>query len=132
LGCGPGHSLSQQFVFHRLLAKQALKLTHLCFHSAVIGRGDDLLTRRGGGERALGHQPTPGEQLIAGNAVSTGYQRHRVARQVGLFDYLDLLLGRPAQPALHRGGHLHAIIGSSHTVRHMHHTSISARVCQPR
>jgi hypothetical protein len=32
--------------------------------------------------------------------------------------------------ALHRGDHLLAVVRSSHTVRHMHHTSISVMVCQ--
>ena len=63
--------------------------------------------------------------------MPTGDQRHCVTRQVGLFNDPDLLLWRPTPSALHRSDHLHALIGSSHTVRHMHHTSISARACQP-
>ena len=48
----------------------------------------------------------------ARDAMAAGDQRHRVPRQIGLLNDANLLLGRPAPTALHRGNDLYAVIRS--------------------
>ena len=65
----PGDSLAQQLVLHCLLAEQTLQFADLHLKRAVVGCGHNLLVGRNGRECALGHQPSPGEQLVALDAV---------------------------------------------------------------
>src|SRR5262249_12315423 len=48
------------------------------------------------------HQPTPGEQLVWGDAMPTSHQAYRRTRLEGLFDHANLLRGRPAPTMLNR------------------------------
>src|SRR4051812_29435835 len=87
-----------------------------------------LLAGAGGGQRALRHQPAPGEELVARDAMTPRDERDRVAGQIRLFDDPHLLLRRPAAPPLHRRDHLNALgawpvfVGTNHRVRHTTHT----------
>src|SRR5262249_23369014 len=58
---------------------------------------------------AARHQPTPGEQLVWGNAMPTSHQAYRHTRLEGLFDHANLLRGRPASTTLNRRDDLNAI-----------------------
>jgi hypothetical protein len=84
--------------------------------------------RRRRRRRALRHQPAPGEELVARDAMTPRHERDRVAGQIRLFDDPHLLLRRPAAPPLHRRDHLdpfgagRAFVESSHRVRHTTHT----------
>lgn len=63
---------------------------------ATIRRRDDLFASARRGERALRHQPTLGEELIAGNAMAARDERHALPRQVGLLDDPGLFFRCPA------------------------------------
>jgi hypothetical protein len=53
-----------------------------------IARQPDRGRQRGRGRagRAVRHQPTPGEQLVWGNAMPTSHHAYRHTRLEGLFD----------------------------------------------
>src|SRR5215207_5164878 len=107
----------------RLLAEQALQLTDLLIGRAQLGGRNHLLAGAGGGQRAWRHQPAPGEELVARDAMTPRDERDRVAGQIRLFDDPHLLLRRPAAPPLHRRDHLDPLgagrvfVGTSHKVR---------------
>ena len=133
---GGGHALdrfAQDLVLERLLAEQPLQLADLLVSGAQLRGRHHLLAGARRRQRALRHQPTPGEELVGGNAMMAGYERDRVAGQIRLFDDLHLLLCRPAAPPLHRRDHLNALgawrafVETSHRVRHTTHTYPSAR-----
>src|SRR5262249_30637750 len=68
------------------------------------------------------HQPTPGEQLVWGNAMPTSHQAYRHTRLEGLFDHANLLRGRPAPTTLNRRDDLNAIGQIGHRHGCMPHT----------
>jgi hypothetical protein len=117
--CGPGDRLAQQLILHRLLAEKALELTHLRLKRTILCSRHHLAAGGRGGERALRHQPAPGEELVASNAVAAGDKRYAHPRQIGLLDDPDLLLRCPAPPALDTGDDLHSIITPRNIVSHM-------------
>ena len=59
-------------------------------------------------------QPTPGEQLVWGDAMPTSHQAYRHTRLEGLFDHANLLQGRPAPTTLNRRDDLNAIARIGH------------------
>src|SRR6187200_316615 len=133
---GGGHALdrfAQDLVLERLLAEQPLQLADLLVSGAQLRGRHHLLAGASRRQRALRHQPTPGEELVGGNAMMAGYERDRVAGQIRLFDDLHLLLCGPAAPPLHRRDHLNALgawrafVETSHRVRYTTHTYPSAR-----
>ena len=128
--CGAGYGLAEQLILHDLLAQQALQLAHLGFQRAVLGRWHHLLAGCSRGERALVHQPAPGEDLAAADAVPAGNERHAHTRQVRLLDDPHLLLRCPAPPALDTGKDLAIVVTPGHTVSHMPHSYLRAGPCQ--
>src|SRR3954462_4128984 len=108
-GRSRAHRFAQDLVLERLLAEQPLQLADLLVSGAQLRGRHHLLTGASRRQRALRHQPTPGEELVGGNAMMAGYERDRVAGQIRLFDDLPLLLCRPAAPPLHRHDHLNAL-----------------------
>src|SRR5215208_3523324 len=104
------------------------------FHRRTqLGGRNHLLAGTGRRQRALRHQPAPGEELVARDAMTPRDERDRVAGQIRLFDDPHLLLRQPAAPPLHRRDHLdpfgagRAFVETSHRVRHTTHTYPSAR-----
>src|SRR5262245_22529240 len=95
-----------------------MKFANLVLQSPIIRSWHDLFPTAGRGQAALRHQPTPGEQLVWGNAMPTSHQAYRHTRLEGLFDHANLLRRRPAPPALNRRDDLNAIarIGHRHGV----------------
>src|SRR5262249_6485197 len=93
-----------------------MKFANLVLQSPIIRSRHDLLPAAGCDQAALRHQPTPGEQLVWGNAMPTSHQAYRHTRLEGLFDHANLLRGRPAPTALNRRDDLNAIrrIGHRH------------------
>src|SRR5215204_4648130 len=92
-----GHALhrrAQDLVLERLLAEQALQLTDLLMGRTQLGGRNHLLAGAGGGQRALRHQPAPGEELVARDAMMPRDERDRVAGQIRLFDDPHLLFRR--------------------------------------
>src|SRR6516165_3329552 len=86
-----------------------MKFANLVLQSPIIRSRHDLFPAAGRGQAALCHQPTPGEQLVWGNAMPTSHQAYRHTRLEGLFDHANLLRGRPAQTTLNRRDDLNAI-----------------------
>src|SRR3954464_8106350 len=74
-----------------LLAEQPLQLAHLVLERSVIRGRYDFLLGAGRGERALGGQAPPGEELVRRDAVLAGHQAHRHAGPEGLLDEAHLL-----------------------------------------
>src|SRR5262249_35897038 len=66
--------------------------------------------------------PTPGEQLVWGDAMPTSHQAYRHTQIEGLFDHANLLRGRPAPPTLNRRDNLNAIGRIGHRHGCMPHT----------
>ena len=91
-----------------LLAEPALQLTDMVMGRTQLGGRNHLLAGAAGGQRALRHQPAPGEELVASDAMTRRDERDRVAGQIRLFDDPHLLLRRPVAPPLHRRDHLDA------------------------
>src|SRR6516225_5882974 len=86
-----------------------MKFANLVLQSPILRSRHDLFPAAGRGQAALRHQPTPGEQLVWGNAMPTSRQAYRHTRLEGLFDHANLLRGRPASPTLNRRDDLNAI-----------------------
>src|SRR5262245_24470483 len=86
-----------------------MKFANLVLQSPIIRSRHDLLPAAGRDQAALRHQPTPGEQLVWGNAMPTSHQAYRHTRLEGLFDHANLLRGRPAPTPLNRRDDLNAI-----------------------
>src|SRR5262249_19059678 len=139
--------LFENLRFQRLLAQEPIKFANLVLQSPIIRSRHDLFPAAGRGQAALRHQPTPGEQLVWGNAMPTSHQAYRHTRLEGLFDHANLLRGRPAPTTLNRRDDLNAIrrIGHRHgcmphtcqvgervrSVRGLSHEVISADVAAP-
>src|SRR5215204_6842738 len=92
--------LAQDLVLERLLADQALQLTDLLMGRTQLGGRNHLLAGTGRRQRALRHQPAPGEELVVRDAMTPRDERDRVAGQIRLFDDPHLLLRQPAAPPL--------------------------------
>src|SRR5215831_7439964 len=73
-----------------------MKFANLVLQSPIIRSRHDLFPTAGRGQAALRNQPTPGEQLVWGDAMPTSHQAYRHTRLEGLFDHANLLRGRPA------------------------------------
>src|SRR5215467_6076464 len=101
--------LFENLRFQRLLAQEPIKFANLVLQSPIIRSRHDLFPAAGRGQAALRHQPTPGEQLVWGNAMPTSHQAYRHTRLEGLFDHANLLRGRPAPTTLNRRDDLNAI-----------------------
>src|SRR5262249_40481197 len=93
-----------------------MKFANLVLQSPIIRSRHDLFPAAGRGQAALRHQPTPGEQLVWGNAMPTSHQAYRHTRLEGLFDHANLLRRGPAPTTLNRRDDLNAIgrIGHRH------------------
>src|SRR4051812_21866010 len=108
-------------------------LADLLVSGAQLRGRHHLLAGAGGSQRALCHQPAPGEEVVARDAMTPRDERDRVAGEIRLFDDPHLFLRRPAAPPLHRRDHLDALgawrafVETSHRVRHTTHTYPSAR-----
>ena len=122
--------LAQQLILHGLLAQQSLQLAHLRLKRPVLGRRHYFLTSCRGGQRPLVHQPAPGKDLAAADAVLAGDKRHAHPRQIRLLDDPDLLLRGPAPPALNPGEDLALVVASGRMLSHMPHSYPRARPCQ--
>src|SRR5215831_14446139 len=116
LPCGVFERLFENLRFQRLLAQEPMKFANLVLQSPIIRSRHDLFPTAGRGQAALRHQPTPGEQLVRGDAMPTSHQAYRHTRLEGLFDHANLLRGRPAPTTLNRRDDLNAIgrIGHRH------------------
>src|SRR5262249_35588415 len=68
-----------------------MKFANLVLQSPIIRSRHDLFPAAGRGQAALRHQPTPGEQLVWGNAMPTSHQAYRHTWLEGLFDHANLL-----------------------------------------
>src|SRR6516165_2206184 len=79
-----------------------MKFANLVLQSQIIRSWHDLFPTAGRGQAALRHQPTPGEQLVRGDAMPTSHQAYRHTRLEGLFDHANLLRGRPTPTTLNR------------------------------
>src|SRR5437870_6266341 len=101
--------LFENLRFQRLLAQEPMKFANLVLQSPIIRSRHDLFPAAGRGQAALRHQPTPGEQLVWGDAMPTSHQAYRHTRLEGLFDHANLLRGRPAPTTLNRRDDLNAI-----------------------
>src|SRR5262249_12781553 len=99
-----------------------MKFANLVLQSPIIRSRHDLLPAAGRDQAALRHQPTPGEQLVWGNAMPTSHQAYRHTRLEGLFDHANLLRGRPAPTTLNRRDDLNAIGRIGHRHGCMPHT----------
>src|SRR6266567_5505220 len=86
-----------------------MKFANLVLQSPIIRSRHDLFPAAGRGQAALRHQPTPGEQLVWGDAMPTSHQAYRHTRLEGLFDHANLLRSRPAPTTLNRRDNLNAI-----------------------
>ena len=96
--------------------------SNLVLQSPIIRSWHDLFPTAGRGQAALRHQPTPGEQLVRGDAMPTSHQAYRHTRFEGLFDHANLLRGRPAPTTLNRRDDLNAIGRIGHRHSCMPHT----------
>src|SRR6478672_8210045 len=94
--CGVFEGLFENLRFQRLLAEEPMKFANLILQSPIIRSRHDLFPAAGRGQAALRHQPTPGEQLVWGDAMPTSHQAYRHTRLEGLFDHANLLRSRPA------------------------------------
>src|SRR6266436_294520 len=103
--------LFENLRFQRLLAQEPMKFANLVLQSPIIRSRHELFPAAGRGQAALRHQPTPGEQLVWGNAMPTSHQAYRHTRLEGLFDHANLLRGRPAPTTLNRRDDLNAQFG---------------------
>src|SRR5215813_4230455 len=99
-----------------------MKFANLVLQSPIIRSWHDLFPTAGRGQAALRHQPTPGEQLVRGDAMPTSHQAYRHTRLEGLFDHANLLRGRPAPTTLNRRDDLNAIGRIGHRHGCMPHT----------
>src|SRR5262245_29628767 len=99
-----------------------MKFANLVLQSPIIRSRHDLFPTAGRGQAALRHQPTPGEQLVRGDAMPTSHQAYRHTRLEGLFDHANLLRGRPAPTTLNRRDDLNAIGRIGHRHGCMPHT----------
>src|SRR5262245_57348445 len=99
-----------------------MKFANLILQSPIIRSWHDLFPTAGRRQAALRHQPTPGEQLVWGNAMPTSHQAYRHTRLEGLFDHANLLRGRPAPTTLNRRDDLNAIGRIGHRHGCMPHT----------
>src|SRR5438876_9163507 len=88
--------LFENLRFQRLLAQEPMKFANLVLQSPIIRSRHDLFPAAGRGQAALRHQPTPGEQLVWGDAMPTSHQAYRHTRLEGLFDHANLLRSCPA------------------------------------
>src|SRR6266403_5433605 len=94
--------LFENLRFQCLLAQEPMKFANLVLQSPIIRSRHDRFPTAGRGQAALRHQPTPGEQLVWGNAIPTSHQAYRHTRLEGLFDHANLLRRRPAPTTLNR------------------------------
>src|SRR6516162_6287346 len=94
--------LFENLRFQRLLAQEPMKFANLVLQSPILTSRHDLFPAAGRSQAALRHQPTPGEQLVWGDAMPTSHQAYRHTRLEGLFDHANLLRGRPAPTTLNR------------------------------
>src|SRR5262245_59408578 len=99
-----------------------MKFANLVLQSPILRSRHDLFPAAGRSQTALRHQPTPGEQLVWGNAMPTSHQAYRHTRLEGLFDHANLLRGRPAPTTLNRRDDLNAIGQIGHRHGCMPHT----------
>src|SRR5262245_19331274 len=99
-----------------------MKFANLVLQSPILRSRHDLFPAAGRGQAALRHQPTPGEQLVWGDAMPTSHQAYRHTRLEGLFDHANLLRGRPAPTTLNRRDDLNAIGRIGHRHGCMPHT----------
>src|SRR6516162_892977 len=99
-----------------------MKFANLVLQSPIIRSRHDLFPTAGRGQAALRNQPTPGEQLVWGDAMPTSHQAYRHTRLEGLFDHANLLRGRPAPTMLNRRDDLNAIGRIGHRHGCMPHT----------
>jgi uncharacterized protein YciW len=108
--------LFENLRFQRLLAQEPMKFANLVLQNPIIGSRHDLFPAASRGQAALRHQPTPGEQLVCGDAMPTSHQAYRHTRLEGFFDHANLLWGRPAPTTLNRRDNLNTIgrIGHRH------------------
>src|SRR5262245_38676670 len=81
--------LFENLRFQRLLGQEPMKFANLVLQSPIIRSRHDLFPAAGRGQAALRHQPTPGEQLVWGNAMPTSHQAYRHTRLQGLFDHAN-------------------------------------------
>src|SRR5499433_2277872 len=114
--------LFENLRFQRLLAQEPMKFANLVLQSPILRSRHDLFPAAGRSQTALRHQPTPGEQLVWGNAMPTSHQAYRHTRLEGLFDHANLLRGRPAPTTLNRRDDLNAIGRIGHRHGSMPHT----------
>src|SRR5262249_9933524 len=114
--------LFENLRFQRLLAQEPMKFANLVLQSPILRSRHDLFPAAGRSQTALRHQPTPGEQLVWGNAMPTSHQAYRHTRLEGLFDHANLLRGRPAPTTLNRRDDLNAIGQIGHRHGCMPHT----------
>src|SRR5262245_43572474 len=114
--------LFENLRFQCLLAQEPMKFANLVLQSPIIRSRHDLFPTAGRGQAALRHQPTPGEQLVRGDAMPTSHQAYRHTRLEGLFDHANLLRGRPAPTTLNRRDDLNAIGRIGHRHGCMPHT----------
>src|SRR5215475_13331623 len=122
LTCGVFERLFENLRFQRLLAQEPMKFANLVLQSPIIRSRHDLFPTAGRGQAALRNQPTPGEQLVWGDAMPTSHQAYRHTRLEGLFDHANLLRGRPAPTTLNRRDDLNAIGRIGHRHGSMPHT----------
>src|SRR5262249_803928 len=83
--------LFENLRFQRLLAQEPMKFANLILQSPIIRSWHDLFPTAGRRQAALRHQPTPGEQLVWGNAMPTSHQAYRHTRPEGSL--------RPCEPS---------------------------------
>src|SRR5262249_34745740 len=99
-----------------------MKFANLILQSPIIRSWHDLFPTAGRGQAALRHQPTPGEQLVRGDAMPASHQAYRHTRLEGLFDHANLLRGRPAPTTLNRRDDVKGIGRIGHRHGCMPHT----------
>src|SRR5215831_9516435 len=66
-----------------------MKFANLVLQSPILTSRHDLFPAAGRSQAALRHQPTPGEQLVWGDAMPTSHQAYRHTRLEGLFDHAN-------------------------------------------
>ena len=131
LGSTAQDTASRSNSFSMALLPSSRCSSRTCASSArSSGRRPYFLASCRGGQRTLCHQPPPGEDLIATDAVPAGDEQNAHARQIRLLNDPDLFLRYPPPPARNTGKNLASVLMPGRTVSHMPQSYLRAGSCQ--
>src|SRR5215469_13054706 len=119
--------LAQDLVLQGLLPQHPLELADTLLQLTNLGPGDDFIVRPDRFLAAFGHTSSPAEDQTGRNTMTASYVGNRHARLGGFGQDRQLLIHRPASPALD----LREDFDSINTARHSRITrhTPSASLC---